>query len=341
MRRLIHCASLVAAIGTTLAICTPAATGAPPHRTRGLCRRLTLTPRPPSPNNRGRGWHGPGAAPVRGAFARVLAPLVLPNLAIQWLPSPLYLGKVRVGLGLPQVAPAARKPYLAVLVWHDVLPARQVWFDTPLALFKQQLARIRRGGYHILTLAQLRDHLVNGTPVPPRPLVLTFDDNNQGLFDYAFPLLKQYHWPATLFVHTAYVGVTTSKRHNTWPELQEMENSGLITVQSLTENHPPDLRALPDSQILKELTDSRATLEKRLGKPIYALVYPQDNYDLRVARLAHRAGYQMAFTEDWGSAGASPNLLEIHRYSILKRFDQALRDVARAWPDRTKSASVR
>jgi len=229
---------------------------------------------------------------------------------------------------LPQVVPGGRTPYLAVLVWHDVLPSKEVWFDTTTATFEQQLAAIHAGGFHVIALDALRAHLERGAPVPAKPLVLTFDDNGSGIYAYAYPLLRKYGYPATLFVHTNYVGKTTSKHHNTWAQLAEMERSGLIAVQSLTANHPEDLRKLSDTLIAHELQLSRFSLETKLGHKIYALVYPYDNYDERVARLAHENGYELAFSEDWGNAGGSENVLEIHRYSVLTRFDQALHDVS-------------
>jgi poly-beta-1,6-N-acetyl-D-glucosamine N-deacetylase len=231
---------------------------------------------------------------------------------------------------LPQVAAAGRTPYLAVLVWHDVVSGdKEVWFDTPLATFRAQLDAIKAGGFHVISLDALRAHLEHGAPVPQRPIVLTFDDNGHGIYENAFPLLRQYHYPATLFVHTNFVGKTTTKRHSTWDQLREMERSGLIWVQSLTANHPPDLRALSDADVVHELRLSRTSIEHRLGHPVYAFVYPEDNYDARLARLAHENGYALGFIEDWGNAGDSDNLLLIHRYSVLTRFDQALKDVAK------------
>jgi len=229
---------------------------------------------------------------------------------------------------LPQVTAGAQQPYVAVLVWHDVVSPQEVWFDTTLETFRTQLEAVKRGGFHVVTLAALRAHLERGAPLPAKPLVLTFDDNGHGIYENAFPLLRKYGFPATLFVHTNFVGKTTTKRHNTWDQLREMERSGLIEVQSLTANHPPDLRALSDAAVVHELRLSKFSLERRLGRPIYALVYPEDNYDERLARLASSNGYQLGFTEDWGNAGESVNLLLVHRYSILTRFDQALRDVS-------------
>jgi peptidoglycan/xylan/chitin deacetylase (PgdA/CDA1 family) len=231
---------------------------------------------------------------------------------------------------LPQVAAGGHRPYVAVLVWHDVVTPQEVWFDTSLETFRKQLEAIRSGGFHVVTLAALRDHLERGAPLPSKPLVLTFDDNGHGIYDNAFPLLKKYRFPATLFVHTNFVGKTTTKRHNTWEQLREMERSGLIEVQSLTANHPPDLRKLDDKAVVHELALSRRSLEARFGKHVYALVYPEDNYDARLAGLAAANGYELGFTEDWGNAGDSESLLLLHRYSILTRFDQALRDVSNA-----------
>jgi hypothetical protein len=61
-------------------------------------------------------------------------------------------------------------------------------------------------------------------------------------------------------------------------------------------------------------------------------VYPEDNYDVRLEHLAADNGYELAFTEDWGNAGDSESLLDIHRYSALTRFAQALADVTSGAP---------
>jgi peptidoglycan/xylan/chitin deacetylase (PgdA/CDA1 family) len=98
----------------------------------------------------------------------------------------------------------------------------------------------------------------------------------------------------------------------------------------MTANHPEDLRQLSDSEIVHEYVLSRFSIERHLGHGTYAIAYPYDNYDDRVERLAAENGYALGFTEDWGNAGNSPSLLEVHRYSALTRFQQALDDVARA-----------
>lgn len=235
---------------------------------------------------------------------------------------------------LPLVHPNAKKQYVIVLMWHDVVKGKkQVWFDTTVEEFQKQLEEIKRRKCSFITLDMLNNHLRTGAKLPPRPIMLTFDDNNLGIYTHVFPLLKQHRIPATLFVHTNYVGVTTSKPHCDWKMLQTMQASGLVTVQSLTSNHPSDLRKLSDTQIEKEMRDSKVAIEKRLGSNVLAIAYPEGKFDDRTARIAWKVGYQLGFMEDWGSASSSKNLLLIHRYSIHKRFDQAMRDISKAYPN--------
>ncbi|MCV4690778.1 polysaccharide deacetylase family protein, partial [Escherichia coli] len=87
-------------------------------------------------------------------------------------------------------------------------------------------------------------HLEQGKPIAPGAVVLTFDDNNEGLYRHLFPILKRYRWPAVFFVHTDYVGKPTSKAHCTWDQLRELEKSGLVKVYPHTASHPADLREL-------------------------------------------------------------------------------------------------
>lgn len=241
----------------------------------------------------------------------------------------LITGSRAAAPGLPPVHPQARGGFTTVMMWHDVVEKRkEVWFDTTVAELEDQFRRIKQRGLTPVTMEQLADHLEKGAPLAKGAVVLTFDDNNLGLYRYVYPLLKRYRWPAVFFVHTGFVGVKTSKDHCTWDQLKEMEARGLVRVFPHTVTHPADLRLLKDPQVLKEMTVSRQSLEKRLGGSRPYFCYSNGFYDERVARLAKRAGYRLAITEDWGPAERSPNLMMVRRYSMHKRADQAIRDAA-------------
>jgi len=232
---------------------------------------------------------------------------------------------------LPKVHPKARGSYSALLMWHDVVARKkEVWFDTTVAELESQLKSIRTAGLTPVTMEVLAEHLEKGAPIVPGAVVLTFDDNNLGLYTHLWPMLKRYRWPAAFFVHTDYVGKPTSKAHCTWDQLGEMERDGLVRCYPHTASHPADMRDLTDGQLRHELAASRQAVEKHLGGNRPFFCYSNGFYNERVARATARAGYRLAVTEDWGAAEASANLMMVRRYSMHKRAAQAVRDVARA-----------
>lgn len=240
------------------------------------------------------------------------------------------LGPARAAGDLPPINPRARGSFSGVLMWHDVVEKRkEVWFDTTVAELEEQFRSIKRLKLTPVTLEQLADHLESGKPIAPRAVVLTFDDNNVGLYQYLWPMLKRFHYPAALFVHTGYVGKTTGKPHCTWDQLREMEKSGLVRVYPHTVTHPADLRKLKDAALDKELRGSLEAVQREMGGPRPFLSYSNGFYDERVARATHKAGYRLAITEDAGPAETCPNLMMVHRYSMHRRARQALQDVAR------------
>jgi biofilm PGA synthesis lipoprotein PgaB len=237
---------------------------------------------------------------------------------------------------LPTVHPKARRDFSSVLMWHDVVEKKkEVWFDVTVPELEAQFQSIKKAGLTPVPLETLAVHLETGAPIKPGAVVLTFDDNNLGLYKHLFPLLKRYRWPAALFVHTDYVGKPTGKPHCTWEQLREMEQSGLVTVYPHTASHPADMRDLSDKQLRQELVKSRAAVEKHLGGNRRHFAYSNGFYNERVARAAAAAGYRLAITEDWGAAQQSRNLLMLRRYSMHKRPAQAVRDTERAASRRT------
>ena len=199
----------------------------------------------------------------------------------------------------PPLAPTALyagSQNVPVLMYHDVLEKPGVYFDVTKRQFREQMEQLKGVDANVIPLADLYDHLRSGKQLPPRAVVITFDDGYAGQYENAYPVLKEFNYPATFFVHTKVVGVNTGRAHMTWDQLQSLDKEGLISIQCHTVSHPDDLRQCNDTQLHTELYDSKKELEQHLGHPIRFLAYPVGNADGRVAKVAHEAGYDMAMT---------------------------------------------
>lgn len=239
----------------------------------------------------------------------------------------------------PELAPTALYEgtgSVAVLMYHDVTEKPSVYFDVSLADFRRQLKELKAAGAHVIPIQDLYEHLRSGKQLPERPVVLTFDDCYLGQYEVAYPLLKEYGYPATFFVHTSVVGIKTGKDHMTWEQLRALDKEGLISIQCHTVTHPDDLRKCSDTQLAKELNESKRVLEEKLGHRVPFLAYPVGNADARVARVAREAGYDMAFTMGPGWAASPEDAFFVPRF--LPRY---LPEICERLKDGELTATIR
>jgi len=216
-----------------------------------------------------------------------------------------------------------------VLTYHDVIGSRRqkdaVWFDCTVSEFEAQMKFLYQQGAHVITLEQLRRHLTTGERLPDRAIALTFDDNYQGVYDLAVPLLKKYGYPFAVFVHTDYVGSRKGRPKMTWAELRELDQGGLATIGAHTMSHTADLGLLPTARQDAELRGSKSALEARLGHPVTFLSYPNGKANASAFERSRLAGYTLGFMEKWGPVEQSPGILALNRYIHIQ--------LPRAWAE--------
>ncbi len=133
--------------------------------------------------------------------------------------------------------------------------------------------------------------------IPDDPIIVTFDDGYLSNYELAFPILKELEIPATIFVVTDTVGEMAgggkvNYSHFTWEQAKEMEESGLIEIQSHTVNHVA-LGTLDTNELVLELRKSKYDIEKNLGRECDMIAFPYGSYSDAVLGAAERAGYKV------------------------------------------------
>ena len=191
-----------------------------------------------------------------------------------------------------------------ILVYHRVLEKPE---GPPLTvmstrLFRAQMAWLAENGYQPVTLRRVYDAWTGEGMLPPRPVVLTFDDGYADQVRNAAPVLREYGWPAELgLVSTAlYLGDDPPATSLT-PEMVQ----GLLDEGWGLESHSVDhldLTRLWGEELRHELVDSRADLEDLFGVEVDFFCFPGGIYDKRVKLAVRRAGYLAATGTRFGAA---------------------------------------
>lgn len=156
-------------------------------------------------------------------------------------------------------------------------------------------------------------------PYADRLVALTFDDGYEDTYTTAYPRLKEFGVPFTLYLATESIetGVPLgiqAARPLTWDQVGEMVGSGLLTLGSHTHRHV-DLRSLPRDEIETELNTSDELIEVRLGVRPHHFAYPW-GYWSEAGESAVRERYRSAVLGGSPKPTPSPDPLRLHRYPV-------------------------
>jgi len=176
--------------------------------------------------------------------------------------------------------------------------------------FAGQLAWLRAHGFHAVSLHRVYDYWRRGYALPPRPVVLTFDDGYREDFTNVRPLLAQRHWPGVL--NLAVRNLLDGKL--TVGQIQLMIRQGW-EVDAHTINHL-DLTTLGAAALRHEVAGSRQWIRRRLHVPVDFFCYPSGRYDARVLAAVRSAGFLGATIEGFGAASPRDGLLTLPRIRV-------------------------
>jgi peptidoglycan/xylan/chitin deacetylase (PgdA/CDA1 family) len=226
------------------------------------------------------------------------------------------------------VTAAGLVPVLSVpvLMYHSTTerPTRATrGLSVRLAAFDHQLRHLRDHGFIGLTFGQLCAARRSGIELPPRPVVLTFDDGYADLHEQALPLLAEHGFPATVFVTTGWLrdaGPDAAgrplDRMLSWSQLAELAAAG-IEIGAHSHSHP-QLDQLPEPAVRAELQRSRGLLQDRLSLEVPSLAYPFGYSSRRVREVAHEVGYRQAAAVANAAATAAGDPFAVPRLTVRR-----------------------
>ncbi len=205
-----------------------------------------------------------------------------------------------------------------VLYYHSVRESADNEVTITPEKLRMQLKYIKDQGYITLTMSELKNYLLDNSPIPQKSIVITFDDGYMDNYYNAFPILKDLDMVATIFCITSNLD---GSYYLSKDAITEMSNYG-IDIQSHTVNHHK-LDKMTYSEQLAELKTSKKTLEAITGKEVTSIAYPFGNFNDNSIKAAKDAGYTLGFTTRRGLSDRDDNSLKIDRIYINSNYDMS------------------
>ncbi|HET6171075.1 MAG TPA: polysaccharide deacetylase family protein [Gaiellales bacterium] len=216
------------------------------------------------------------------------------------------------------------RPGLRILYYHRISAERDPLAVTPDG-FRRQMDALAASGQRVVDLYEIDD-----LELEPREaaIALTFDDGYRDVLQHGLPVLREHGFPSTVFVVPGAIAGDAAFSWYApgsmpplagWDELREEERAGLVRFEPHTVTHPV-LTATSAEDARSEIAESKAAVEKELGRPARIFCYPGGYYSPREVELVRECGYRAAVTCEFG-ANSAPFAHNELRRTIVERSD--------------------
>ncbi len=167
------------------------------------------------------------------------------------------------------------RPQVPILCYHDIRPIKanasanaRVYTVTPEA-FAEQMKTLSDSGYQTILPGDLFNYLAFGKPLPPKPIMLTFDDTDLDQFEIGVAEMRKYNFKGVYFIMTISIG---RNRYMSREQIKQLSDEG-HAIEGHTWDHHRVTKYTPEDWD-KQVTSAHETIENITGKKVEYFAYP-------------------------------------------------------------------
>lgn len=231
----------------------------------------------------------------------------------------------------PVAEPAAPEDVISVSVlgYHDFSETQpETAMRISTSKFRKQMETIRQLGISVISLDDFTAWKRGEKQIPEKSILLTLDDGWKSVYTDAFPILKEFGYPYTIFLYKNYVD--GGGKALTTPMIQEMIKAGAtIGSHSISHPYPVTVKSYRkkgpdafDAYLRKEMGESKRFLESKFAVKASTYSYPGGFLTEEMLPLGKEFGYTQLFTVLPGKVKQSTPDDKVPRYMILGNYDK-------------------
>jgi len=206
-----------------------------------------------------------------------------------------------------------------ILQYHHVSDETPPSTSTSPQLFAEHLQYLQDHDFQVMSLPELLQRVQKKQTLPDKAVAITFDDSYRSIFTTAFPLLKKYQYPFTVFINTEPVGRSDSLLR--WDDIVAMADAG-ATIANHTHSHPYLVRRLAQEtpaqqrqRIREEIITAEEQIKQHTGQSHKILAYPYGEYDDKLIDLLKSLGF-MGIGQHSGAVGTRSDIYRLPRFPM-------------------------
>jgi peptidoglycan/xylan/chitin deacetylase (PgdA/CDA1 family) len=210
-----------------------------------------------------------------------------------------------------------------ILVYHNIAAQAKGRMIISARSFAEQMRYLKSQGYRVVALKDFVEFISLKKQLPRKSVVVSFDDGYRSFLQFAYPVLKELGFTATLFVYTDFVGAGSNAI--SWADLKKLKDEG-FEIHSHSKTHADLRRGKGETtdeytrRINRELAEPKEMFHKHLAHSTDVIAYPYGRQDEGVVERAKQQGYSAGFTVYRQGSPAFVDRLRIHRSQIYSEM---------------------
>ncbi len=183
-----------------------------------------------------------------------------------------------------------------VLCYHHIRPLRptesqrMLEYIVPVQNFRDQMQSLADSGYQTISPDEYEAYLTTGAPLPPKPIMLTYDDTDLEQYTVALPEMEKHGFKGVYFIMTISIG---RPRYMTKEHIKELADKG-HTIASHTWDHH-NVKNYKDGDWDVQFLKTKEKLEALTGKKVEHFAYPFGLWNAAAIPELEKRGYKTAY----------------------------------------------
>ncbi len=217
------------------------------------------------------------------------------------------------------------------ILYHRFGESRYPSTNIRLDQFDAQLNYLKSHGFHVLPVPTIIDRLKHHEPLPDKTVGIMVDDAYDSVLYEAWPRLKKYGFPFTLFVATDPIDKNYSDML-TWKQIKILADAG-VTIGNHTASHR-HLNRISVKQALADIKKAQNRIVAETGQKPTLFAYPYGEYSLALKNAVKKLGFDAAFIQTSGAASSYSDFYALPRFGLNEHYGkmQRFRTIINALP---------
>lgn len=205
-----------------------------------------------------------------------------------------------------------------VIMYHRFGETEYPSTNTKVNDFIKHLEFLKVEKFNVLPLSRLVSFFENDKPLPDKSVFITIDDGYKSVYEIAYPILKEYNFPFSIFISTDKVSENNNSSYMSWDMIKELSENN-VSIENHTSDHSR-ANKISSERFIEVVNKAERIISSKLGKKSKVFSFPYGESSLHKEKIIKDLGFSIAFSQHSSHIFKGENKFRLPRFAFNEEF---------------------